>query len=554
MLRDKLSDKEKDMIEHYIDAYIEDGASRTVDADYILRAWDNAKENLYKMLGNQMIVSRPVSFKMGVEEIMDDLDNRLRLNTLANQFRDKWSDFFHWAHRRWNDWGYTEEPATQPWHNDYELSSRLREMINLDNLATNVWNSDPFEVPFPDGTVFKVQRGAKLTKAMGKIVKAYSDALSKEEFEAFRIVCSQALNQKELRGTLTLSIHPLDYMTMSDNENRWSSCMSWSDGGCYRQGTVEMMNSPMVVVAYLADDNAKLHMPGGYEWNSKKWRELIVVNADVITHILGYPYRNEYLSRAAIDMVKELAEKNCGWPYINENPITFENDRPFMYEGEKHEIIFHTNNMYNDFNNRSYNHQAYLGHWVENNYDLRHTYSGDSECMACGELNPGFDGEGCLAGECCWQEDNSEYCDYCEESYHGDSHYVDGMYLCDDCYDEHVIRTVDGEDHLEDNCIKVRFLDDDHHDGWLNLWFYDDGDLRDVVGQYFTKVYRLDEWHETKYYFTYDSLTKDGLEALHRESGDCLDRTSEETFRHYFCNSSYGRIKLEDLEEINFEE
>ena len=38
---------------------------------------------------------------------------------------------------------------------------------------------------------------------------------------------------------------------MSDNNSGWESCMSWRNNGCYRRGTVEMMNSPYVIVAYL---------------------------------------------------------------------------------------------------------------------------------------------------------------------------------------------------------------------------------------------------------------------------------------------------------------
>ena len=40
--------------------------------------------------------------------------------------------------------------------------------------------------------------------------------------------------------------------------------MSWADYGCYRQGTVEMMNSPLMVVAYLTAEEP-MHMPGTAE-------------------------------------------------------------------------------------------------------------------------------------------------------------------------------------------------------------------------------------------------------------------------------------------------
>lgn len=547
MLRDKLSSHEKEMIERYIDAYIEDGAHRTADADYILREWAAKKEDLYHMLGDRLIVSRPVSFKMGVDEIMDDLDNRLRLNEKARAFRDHWTEFFYWKNRRWDHWYYNDEAPKYPWHEDYELSCNLRNMTNYDMLALNVWDSDTFIVPFPDGTEFKVQKGAKLTKAIGKIVNAYSDKLSKEEFEAFRIVCSQALNQKELHGTLTLSIHPLDYMTMSDNSNQWSSCMSWQEGGCYRQGTVEMMNSPMVVVAYLAS-NEPMSIPGG-EWNSKKWRELIVVNRDMVTNILGYPYRNEHLSRAAVDMVKELAEKFYVDKYVNEEPIVFKDDHDFMYNGSPRSIHSHTNYMYNDFHNGSYSHIGYFGAWIEEDRRYKFTYSGASECMACGDLNPGFDGEGCLAGECCWEEDNGEYCDYCEESYHGESHYVDGMYLCDYCYDNHTVYATDGETHIEDNCTRIDFMDDKNHTGYVKLYVYDRDHLEREGAEFFKYLYRYKgNWGEEYYYVNVDGLTDAGFKfIIHNEVYNSLTR---DDLRTLYSGSSYGTVNLDNCEKI----
>ena len=75
-------------------------------------------------------------------------------------------------------------------------------------------------------------------RVLSKIATAYN----LPGFEDFRIAQSLVTNQANLKGYITLSIHPLDYMTMSDNNCGWDSCMSWQEEGCYRQGTVEMMN------------------------------------------------------------------------------------------------------------------------------------------------------------------------------------------------------------------------------------------------------------------------------------------------------------------------
>jgi hypothetical protein len=130
----------------------------------------------------------------------------------------------------------------------------MREENFIQNKITRLYNdkeSLSFVSP-KDGSKVTITLGMKFMKALGKVVEAYN--LDQEMFEEFRIAHSQILNDKKLSGRLCLSIHPLDYMTMSDNESDWGSCMSWREGGCYRRGTVEMMTSPVVVVAYLKSE------------------------------------------------------------------------------------------------------------------------------------------------------------------------------------------------------------------------------------------------------------------------------------------------------------
>ena len=61
--------------------------------------------------------------------------------------------------------------------------------------------------------------------------------------------------------------------------------MSWFEKGEYRQGTVEMMNSECVVVAYL-ESTTNMTIRDG-EWNSKRWRELFVVDENVLANGAG---------------------------------------------------------------------------------------------------------------------------------------------------------------------------------------------------------------------------------------------------------------------------
>ena len=75
-------------------------------------------------------------------------------------------------------------------------------------------------------------------------------------------------------------------MTMSDNANNWSSCMRWTDRsggvdhGDYCAGTLECMNSPYIIIAYLHNPKHSFELSlydcNDWQWNSKQWRELFI--------------------------------------------------------------------------------------------------------------------------------------------------------------------------------------------------------------------------------------------------------------------------------------
>jgi hypothetical protein len=90
---------------------------------------------------------------------------------------------------------------------------------------------------------------------------------------------------------------------MSDNTIGWSSCMSWSGDGEYRQGTVEMMNSPCVVVGYLRSEK-DMPMTDGAKWNNKKWRCLFHWDEDLEIVFAGRQY--PFYSPGALDIVRDI--------------------------------------------------------------------------------------------------------------------------------------------------------------------------------------------------------------------------------------------------------
>lgn len=506
-LYDKLSADDIKMMDKWVSNKV---TSSHADMKTLLREWDYHKSQyLYKMFGGQFILNKKIEYNKPMSTLTNDLRDKFNdYNNICNQFRRTF-DRFLWEHRV--ELGY-----------DYDL---LQGLMDVDRLINTEYNGDTFYVNAPDGKPVKVQHGCKPMRLISKICRLYGVDLNM--LTEFQNEVSLVLNQKKLTGDLTISIHPMDYMTMSENESGWSSCMNWSEPGCYCRGTVEMMNSSCVVVAYL---NAKDQMwvPGDYRWSNKKWRELFIVDKGVITGVKGYPYQNEDLVKIVNSWLRDLAVANLGWEY-DENSIAYKPDHNFTYtadDGKVHEarFSFSTNTMYNDFGTID-NHYAIVGKNL-NRYTMHLNYSGPEMCMCCGECDCSYDSEGQLMCDDC---DHSTHCVCCGEWLDENNVYwLDDEPYCSYCYNEHMRECpITGEEHHEDNMERIRLVDPnvvditDMNALWNHLC---DADLPDIYvergvwnrrcwNDYFNdtiKGCQREGWYRILYYVTPDMLKDNG--------------------------------------------
>lgn len=430
-------------------------------------AWESSKQNLYKLLGENLILSQSFDYKRESDELVRELTSVLdRHQNLGRVERNGYEfirNFRAWYTEKYPivhpdfDWGtgdfekLPEEVEAQNEINNKIINGFIN-MINYYTLVTNIYEGESFEITLENGKPYKVSKGCKPVKALSKI----ADSFGIEGFEEFRICHSQVLNQKSLKGTITLSIHPFDYWTMSDNECGWDSCMNWRDNGGYRQGTVEMMNSPYIVVAYM-ESSEPMEVLRNYGenkevlyWNSKKWRQLFIVNEDVILGIKSYPYNNDELSLTVMNWLKDLAEKNLGWTYYAD-----EDNKPFRYthpkisyspkgmEEDKYRFDFYSNCMYTDVGCADW-HPLYIGTTIKERYSkltdgkyyVEMNYSGATQCISCGDCSPSLYDESSL---CCERCDGSARCSECgSRLYEGEEIEFRGMTLCECCYDDFV--------------------------------------------------------------------------------------------------------------------
>lgn len=435
-LIEKIPSDELRMIDEYRRMFASSSYGNSVQnwtpIENVLRVWSEAKDmNLIKLFDGKLTISKPITYEKSNSELVNQMcamtDYYCRM---GREGRNGYQ-----FHRAWNRWisntSYVDLGiSVENWYD-------LRNLMGFGTLALNRYDGPAFDIHLEGGKRISIQNGAKALKVLGKIAEAFDIA----GFEDFRICHSQILNDKKVKGEIYLSIHPLDYMTMSDNACGWESCMSWTHDGGYRQGTVEMMNSPTVIVAYMKSDKEDYTIDD-ITWNNKKWRQLYVVDKDAIVAVKDYPYHNDYLNKFIIDWLRDLVKECLGWTY--DEPICINADDYIEQNEKKFNLGLGCGNMYNDFG-------AMDEHWVAIGTEaykrvsprkswIDITYSGDSQCMACGSIDPELCNENHLT---CMDCQEIRRCDECGDIIEGESYWLGDQCLCHYCYDNFA-RTCDG--------------------------------------------------------------------------------------------------------------
>ena len=451
-LRELLSENDKKTMENYINLYSNSNTD-CKNIDDVLREWADSKRTLYHTLGDKFIVEFPIEYNRPISDITDDCWKE-------TAYLSKFSTFLH------------ELMSEFKCATSYTNNTFVHIITNADNMATNTINietSISVQHKLTQKTIV-IQPGAKYFRTLHHLVKECGGKYD-NIFEEFRIRISQITNQRSLKGTMCISIHPMDFITMSDNGYGWDSCMRWiDDTGDYRMGTVEMMNSPIVVCAYLKGSepfNFGWNKNDEFTtWNNKKWRELFVVTPKLITEIKSYPYDNEEFTKAVMDTLLVLSKENDGNEYDTE--VYWTRSTHVNSRGTRLQFDTYENGMYNDFGYYR-NGKGHLMHYnsqimeniTDNTYYI--TYSGAKTCMICGNYIDDYDADpkevvcekhgyythGTCS--CCGRRlvsDNIFYSDWTEQEY------------CEECYyDNFIVDNIIDEDIPVSSAVEFFLID-----------------------------------------------------------------------------------------------
>ena len=275
----------------------------------------------------------------------------------------------------------------------------------------------------------KINKGAKLSKS----IKNFSN--NKELIDRIQTALSREIQDNKLTGTLVMSVHPLDFISSSENTHNWRSCHALD--GEYRAGNLSYMQDKYTFICYLKSDGENQILPRFPEevkWNSKKWRVLMFLSEDEKTLMAGkqYPFENNnILNELFKQLIAEVYPNDWseGWcdeyraNMMMKDALGSLHFNDCLISSSYHPVIKWDKSL-GELDSDELEKNLYKS--------SRMMTIGDAlECLCCGQMVSMS--ESVLCDEC----GDYLYCDCCGEPVSEDDMYVlNGDYLCPNCYDE----------------------------------------------------------------------------------------------------------------------
>lgn len=229
-----------------------------INVDQIIEKWLEAKSSFIKGLQGNLIYQSD-------EVVSFHLDKKSQEERLAK---------------------FTDLVCT---HYKNELLSEYLDEINSKEFYNN---KTEYQYIFYDSNNKKeiiIPENFKVIKSF-KFFEADPQKLEKIQNEASRLI-----QEDVVYGYLCYSVHPLDFLSASENVHNWRSCYALD--GEYRTGCLNYLMDSSSVICYLraVGDKAVLpHFPSNIPWNSKKWRVWLFFSNDQLMLFSGrqYPFSN----------------------------------------------------------------------------------------------------------------------------------------------------------------------------------------------------------------------------------------------------------------------
>ena len=341
-------------------------------------------------------------------------------------------------------------------------SSQISEFLNVE--ANYIFeNKVGEEVTTYDGETIPV--GMKIGKAL---TRYFNRCCSCAEMEDIQQRLAMIIQENKVTGILGISVHPLDFLSSSENQHKWRSCHALN--GEYRSGNLSYMMDECTVICYIRSkkETELPRFPADLPWNNKKWRCLFFFDQPRGTCYAGRQY--PFFSKQAMAYCAQLLFRKFHWfSTIDINGLTSYswrsdvcNFQPTCFkqitnEGEVYNfrsvhMITPTNEVIplEDIVTDAKGSQHYSSFYVpwtcqfrtpDGNFETlpKMVVGGAIPCVECGTGEVAFS-DAMVCEDCMMDDDNnaSEDVGECPECgrriIRDDDFYFNGEYYCEECY------------------------------------------------------------------------------------------------------------------------
>ena len=162
----------------------------------------------------------------------------------------------------------------------------------------------------------KFRAGDKISKCIGKILDLYD--ITPAEKDSVLIKFSMLIQGVKAKGSAVLSIDPVDYITMSENNSNWESCHSMS--GCFRTGPFAYLQDSSTTISYVKPKDDCVFTYGDSKtltYSNKNWRQIVLFSKELkyATQLRQYPYTSQANQSTVASIVMDVLNAKSGLNY-----------------------------------------------------------------------------------------------------------------------------------------------------------------------------------------------------------------------------------------------
>ena len=417
----------KKVIEYSQDIY-------NADVKNLIEEWYEAKRDFIEMFGDQLIYMTTNKISIDLNEEQKESKVGDLCDQIGNRFFPKYQDLIRFIYLNRSDF--------------------------FKNILSNSYKHGNYNIP----------AGIKISKAFREFVE------DKDDLYEIQQLASKIIQEGKITGYLCFSVHPLDYLSSSENSYNWRSCHALD--GEYRAGNLSYMLDRCTVVCYLCDDKqVKIpRFPPSVPWNSKKWRMLLFVSDNRNALFAGrhYPFFSNSLMEEVrwrwviLDRKKNAFFEISEWSYWhNDNfkRIHFakhDRDDDFILD-ERHvpirDKIYPMSSLVIDpdeplhFNDLLHS-NTYVPYYCWKTYSrkkIQFHVGAEANCVLCG--NKLHNHESMLCDDCLTRS-GYVYCSCCDDLIKIEDaiELQDGDYVCRSCFEENYMECP--------CCLEIYHVDD----------------------------------------------------------------------------------------------